>query len=314
MDAKKIIDRINNPAELQNDVANEWKELTKKHPYFSVGQLLQFGNEYFQEKENIAFTAIYKSDPIQFAQFVNELKSVEKIDLKNIKQENPITAKAAGAIEKAEINDQDQITERITVETLSNLHTEEAITTPVSKVEMVKDEILVEHKKEPIKPKEDILALINELPNRNIIEEKMTKSEPIIEVVDLVTFTEEEKRQKSLMVMMSFNDWLNHFKSKTENEQIEEQEKRALKTAWQKEKLTAVIEEEQDEIPEKIFKQAMDSISMENALISESLAVILAKQGKTDKAIEMYKKLSLRNPEKNSYFADRIKDLLTNNI
>jgi pentatricopeptide repeat protein len=58
----------------------------------------------------------------------------------------------------------------------------------------------------------------------------------------------------------------------------------------------------------------MDSISMENALISESLAEILAKQGKTDKAIEMYKKLSLRNPEKNSYFADRIKDLLTNNI
>jgi pentatricopeptide repeat protein len=53
---------------------------------------------------------------------------------------------------------------------------------------------------------------------------------------------------------------------------------------------------------------------MENALISESLAEILAKQGKTDKAIEMYKKLSLRNPEKNSYFADRIKDLLTNNI
>jgi pentatricopeptide repeat protein len=58
----------------------------------------------------------------------------------------------------------------------------------------------------------------------------------------------------------------------------------------------------------------MDSKSMENALISESLAEILAKQGKTDKAIEMYKKLSLRNPEKNSYFADRIKDLLTNNI
>ena len=83
MDAKKIIDRITHPAELQNDVANEWKELTDKHPYFSVGQLLQFGNDYFQEKDNVAFTAIYKSDPIQFAQFVNELKSVEKIDLKN---------------------------------------------------------------------------------------------------------------------------------------------------------------------------------------------------------------------------------------
>jgi tetratricopeptide (TPR) repeat protein len=313
MDAKKIIERINNPAELQNDVANEWKKLTEKHPYFSVGQLLQFGNDYFQEKENIAFTAIYKSDPIQFAQFVNELKSAEKIDLKKSKQENTILDKAL-VIEKAEINSKEPLAENMTVEAVSILPTEETITTSVLTAEMVKDEIPVEHNKSTIAPQEDILALINQLPNSNIIEEKMTRSEPIIEIVDSVAFTEEEKRQKSLMVMMSFNDWLNHFKSKTENEQIEEQEKRALKTAWQKEKLTAVIEEEQDEIPEKIFKQAMDSISMENALISESLAVILAKQGKTDKAIEMYKKLSLRNPEKNSYFADRIKDLLTNNI
>jgi hypothetical protein len=158
------------------------------------------------------------------------------------------------------------------------------------------------------------LAMINELPNRNIIEEKIVKSEPITAAPESENLSDEEKKQKALMVMMSFGDWLNHFKSKTEKEQIEEQEKRALKTAWQKEKLTAIIEEEQDEIPEMIFKQAMDSISMENALISESLAEILAKQGKTDKAIEMYKKLSLRNPEKNSYFADRIKDLLTNNI
>ena len=68
--------------------------------------------------------------------------------------------------------------------------------------------------------------------------------------------------------------------------------------------------EENEEIPEDIFKQAMDSIS-ENAIISESLAIILGKQGKIDKAIDMYKKLSLRNPEKNLYFADRIKELTT---
>ena len=272
MDAKKIIDRINNPAELQYDDAKEWNELTEKHPYFSVGQLLQYGNDYFQEKDNVEFTAIYKSDSIQFAQFANELKSVEKRALKKNKQE------------------------KLNVETIE---------TPVVTVETVKS---------PISPKEDILAMINELPNRNIIEEKIVKSEPITAAPESENLSEEEKKQKALMVMMSFSDWLNHFKSKTEKEQIEEQEKRALKTAWQKEKLTAIIEEEQDEIPEMIFKQAMDSISMENALISESLAEILAKQGKTDKAIEMYKKLSLRNPEKNSYFADRIKDLLTNNI
>jgi tetratricopeptide (TPR) repeat protein len=290
MDAKKIIDRINNPAELQNDDAKEWKELTEKHPYFSVGQLLQYGNDYFQEKDNIEFTAIYKADPILFAHFANEIKSTEKKELKKSKQENK------------------------TIETELNLPMADTKETPIVIAENVKEEVLVENKKESIGPKEDILAMINELPNRNIIEEKIVKSEPIIETIESENLSEEEKRQKALMVMMSFSDWLNHFKSKTEKEQIEEQEKRALKTAWQKQKLTAIIEEEQDEIPEMIFKQAMDSISMENALISESLAEILAKQGKTDKAIEMYKKLSLRNPEKNSYFADRIKDLLTNNI
>jgi len=290
MDAKKIIDRINNPAELQNDDAKEWKELTEKHPYFSVGQLLQYGNDYFQEKDNLEFTAIYKADPILFAHFANEIKSTEKKELKKGKQENK------------------------TIETELNLPIADTKETPIVIAENVKEELLVENKKESIGPKEDILAMINELPNRNIIEEKIVKSEPIIETIESENLSEEEKRQKALMVMMSFSDWLNHFKSKTEKEQIEEQEKRALKTAWQKEKLTAIIEEEQDEIPEMIFKQAMDSISMENALISESLAEILAKQGKTDKAIEMYKKLSLRNPEKNSYFADRIKDLLTNNI
>ena len=65
-------------------------------------------------------------------------------------------------------------------------------------------------------------------------------------------------------------------------------------------------------IPEPLFKQAMDSISMESSLISEALAEILAKQGKKDKAISMYKKLSLRNPEKSTYFADLINELNLN--
>lgn len=77
-----------------------------------------------------------------------------------------------------------------------------------------------------------------------------------------------------------------------------------------KEKLAAAVEEDvEDEVPETIFKQAMDSISTETGIISESLAKLLAEQGKTDRAIAMYKKLSLRNPEKSSYFARLIDQL-----
>jgi tetratricopeptide (TPR) repeat protein len=115
---------------------------------------------------------------------------------------------------------------------------------------------------------------------------------------------------KSLMVVMSFTEWLNHFKIRSERAREEEEDQRALKTMWQKEKLVAALEEENEEIPEKVFQMAVNSIAKEDDLASESLAEIYVKQGKYDAAIDMYKKLSLRNPQKSSYFARRIDAVL----
>lgn len=44
-------------------------------------------------------------------------------------------------------------------------------------------------------------------------------------------------------------------------------------------------------------------------LVTESFAKILLKQGKTDKAIDIYEKLKLKNPEKSDYFAQKIEEL-----
>ncbi|MBC7891563.1 MAG: hypothetical protein H7Y12_05055 [Sphingobacteriaceae bacterium] len=44
-------------------------------------------------------------------------------------------------------------------------------------------------------------------------------------------------------------------------------------------------------------------------LVTESFAKILIKQGKIDKAIEVYEKLSLKNGEKKAYFAEKIEEL-----
>ncbi|WP_266366702.1 hypothetical protein [Tellurirhabdus rosea] len=44
-------------------------------------------------------------------------------------------------------------------------------------------------------------------------------------------------------------------------------------------------------------------------LVTESFAKILIKQGKFDKAIDIYQKLMVKNPEKKSYFADQIREL-----
>ena len=115
---------------------------------------------------------------------------------------------------------------------------------------------------------------------------------------------------KSLMVMMSFAEWLMHFKSSAERQKEETKDQRALKSMWQKEKLAAAMEEENEEIPENVFAMAVNSISREEGLASESLAEVYIKQEKYDKAIEMYRKLSLRNPQKNAYFARKIEEVL----
>jgi tetratricopeptide (TPR) repeat protein len=121
---------------------------------------------------------------------------------------------------------------------------------------------------------------------------------------------EDDDEDKSLMVVMSFSEWLAYFKVKSQKEKEEEEDQRALKTMWQKEKLAAAMEEENDIIPEGVFEMAVNSITKEDDLASESLAEIHVKQGKYDKAIDMYRKLSLRNPQKSAYFARKIETIL----
>ncbi len=51
------------------------------------------------------------------------------------------------------------------------------------------------------------------------------------------------------------------------------------------------------------------SLVANNGFVTETLANIYAKQGQIEKAIEIYKQLSLKNPEKKTFFASRIRFL-----
>jgi hypothetical protein len=56
-------------------------------------------------------------------------------------------------------------------------------------------------------------------------------------------------------------------------------------------------------------ESARKSIEENDGIISETLARLVAAQGKKDKAIEIYQKLMLKNPQKSSYFAAQIEKL-----
>lgn len=64
-----------------------------------------------------------------------------------------------------------------------------------------------------------------------------------------------------------------------------------------------------NEIDEEVSKVATESVSFKQDMMTETLAKIYLKQGKTDKALEIYNTLLLKFPEKSAYFASQIEKI-----
>lgn len=89
-------------------------------------------------------------------------------------------------------------------------------------------------------------------------------------------------------------EWNNDVANETEEEITE---KASLQT------IDSVIQKEE------ILKEEQDKTKLEDDFCTETLAKIYIKQGRYERAIEILKALSARNPKKNSYFADQIRFL-----
>ena len=79
-------------------------------------------------------------------------------------------------------------------------------------------------------------------------------------------------------------------------------------TAWLKsmKKLHPGQLPEQNEVIEKLIQTSSEASNQSANVLTEAMAEVLVKQGKSEKAIEMYQKLSLLNPSKSAYFAAKI--------
>ncbi len=87
--------------------------------------------------------------------------------------------------------------------------------------------------------------------------------------------------------MLKFTDWLKKMKGiKPEN----------------------MVYEEDDELNKTIQNIAFNS-NVSKEIVTETMAEVFAKQGKTEKAIQLYIKLSFLIPQKSSYFASKIQEL-----
>lgn len=124
-------------------------------------------------------------------------------------------------------------------------------------------------------------------------------------------------KQDKLVLDQQIRQNIIHFQS-PEDKLSEEVKQRAVVPPVEPSKVTSVIERFIREEPQ-IQPPSVDYLNTENKarksseeqfdLVTETLASIYANQAMYVKAIEVYKKLILKYPEKKSYFADRIKEL-----
>ncbi|RPE05630.1 hypothetical protein EGT74_24965 [Chitinophaga lutea] len=116
----------------------------------------------------------------------------------------------------------------------------------------------------------------------------------------------EMMNDKAAAEMRSFTDWLRELKDSFAGKATKD---------WYHQQLNKLYEDDEPEVSERVEKMAIESITLNDDIVSETLAEIWVRQHQHGKAIAVYQKLSLLNPDKNAYFAQKIKDLqlLTDN-
>jgi len=280
MDRQQFISYIHDPAKLDANTLDGIKTLTERYPYCQSLQILHLLNLQQTNSvlydEYLASTAAYIADRKRLRELVLRLKTEDR----GSKIEEPVEPDADS--QKPEARSQKPVpSEDEGPETNDQTSFAEAS---------------------------------EDKPDARSQDQKIEKEEPIRSVDDpIVPVVEEDEEKRLLHLKRIVESRLKQIA--LERKDIPEPEEPVIS----KEELIDKFIKEEPSIsrPKPEFfnpvKGAKSSQEDKAGLVSETLARIHVQQGNIDKAIEIYRKLSLNFPEKSGYFAAQIEKLSKEN-
>lgn len=261
----------------------EASSLVKEFPYCQSGQLLlalqmNFSNHLLFEQQ-LKKSAVYSSDRKRLFELINSPTAQQEKEV------------VVAPVEAVKLEEKTPVIEEV-------LTTEQPTVVEVKPAE------------EPIKDLE--LEYLNELISSSYTYELegLEKLEFGSQKTEEALPIEEEEEQLDENTELTFTDWLKKVQkgglTSVTEEKPEKQHKFDL--------IDKFIQEDPKIKPKKTefyspINMARLSVVDDSELVSETLALIQVEQGNYQEAIKTYQKLSLKNPEKRTYFANQIKIL-----
>ena len=304
-----FIEWIQNPFSLEEGSISELENLLKEYPYSSNLSFLLAKS--YHTQENILFeaqlkqTAISVPDREKLYAFIHTEKKEELIP------------EILDSIEEKEISPAE---EKVTEKAPNPIEESEEKISPSKVLEKI-----VSEKKETLESSENAqlekLILSSAMSSVSLLDEdeieEITEKGAETEVAE----SEDKNETETSFSPSSFYDWLVPAETKEKPvAEIKTEEKQSIEELVDRfiaERKTdsGHIKLNKEETKKMIYspiKVAGESLLEKDNFATETLARIYQNQGLTEKAIGIYERLSLKNPEKKAYFADLIKKIREN--
>ena len=280
MEKKALIDLLNSPAEITKEQTRELEILLEKAPYFQAGRAIRLKglkeHQEFSYNSALKKTAAYTTDRDILFDFITSEEFNQNTIARQIRQQED-------RLKEMTVYEHEEVHGRRSIDL------DDAIKMKQSESERVMDPALFER------------AQMKDS-SSDVEVTKGSSEEENLEIGKPLEFDQKESH--------SFSEWLKLTKAepvKRENEAEEpENEDRQRKFDL----IEEFIAKNPKIKPVKSVSKsnlAEDSMTSQESLMTETLARVYLEQKNYKKAIQAYKILILKNPEKSGFFADQIR-------